>query len=272
MKWTDKQKQVIYTRDRNILVSAAAGSGKTAVLVERIISMITDESLGINVDELLVVTFTRAAAAEMKERLRERLEEMQKESNSENIVRQLALLNNATITTIDSFCAKIVKENFDKVDLDPGYRLAEDVEIDLIKNDILQELLEEYYQEGKKEFTELAKKYSSGKVYDNIFMLVDLLYRKAKGEVAPEKWVASLEHNYDFSSLEEMLKSSVCTEIHNFCNERFLQCEKYLNKAKKIASEDKEVVDLIQNADEFLVELSEITGQKDYESLYKKMI
>ena len=272
MKWTDKQKQVIDTRDRNILVSAAAGSGKTAVLVERIISMITDESSGINVDELLVVTFTRAAAAEMKERLRERLEEMQKESNSENIVRQLALLNNATITTIDSFCAKIVKENFDKVDLDPGYRLAEEVEIDLIKNDILQELLEEYYQEGKKEFTDLAKKYSSGKVYDNIFMLVDLLYRKAKGEVAPEKWVASLEHNYDFNSLEEMLKSSVCTEIQNFCNERFWQCEKYLNKAKEIASEDKDVADLIQNADEFLVEISEITGQKDYESLYKKMI
>ena len=91
MNWTSKQLDVINTRNRNILVSAAAGSGKTAVLVERIIGLITDEKSNVNVDELLVVTFTRAAASEMKERLRERLEELQREENSDNIENQLAL-------------------------------------------------------------------------------------------------------------------------------------------------------------------------------------
>ena len=113
MNWTKKQLDVINTRNRNILVSAAAGSGKTAVLVERIIHMITDETINVNVDELLVVTFTRAAASEMKERLRDRLEEMQSENPNPNIANQLALLNNAAITTIDSFCARVVKENAD---------------------------------------------------------------------------------------------------------------------------------------------------------------
>ena len=103
MKWTDKQLDIINTRNRNILVSAAAGSGKTAVLVERIVSLITDERENIDVDQLLVLTFTRAAASEMKERLRERLEELQESNNNDNIVKQLTLLNNATITTIDSF-------------------------------------------------------------------------------------------------------------------------------------------------------------------------
>lgn len=106
MKWTDKQLDIINTRNRNILVSAAAGSGKTAVLVERIVSLITDERENIDVDQLLVLTFTRAAASEMKERLRERLEELQESNNNDNIVKQLTLLNNATITTIDSFVEK----------------------------------------------------------------------------------------------------------------------------------------------------------------------
>ena len=171
MKWTDKQLDIINTRNRNILVSAAAGSGKTAVLVERIVSLITDESENIDVDQLLVLTFTRAAASEMKERLRERLEELQESNNNDNIVKQLTLLNNATITTIDSFCGKVVKENFDKIDLDPNYRIAEEIEVELMKNDILNNILEEYYEEGSEEFLELARKYSGGKVNDRIFTL-----------------------------------------------------------------------------------------------------
>lgn len=110
MKWTDKQLDVINTRNRNILVSAAAGSGKTAVLVERIINMITDEESDVNIDELLVVTFTRAAASEMKERVRAALEEaIEKNPDNENIIKQLSLIHNADISTIDSFCAKNCK-------------------------------------------------------------------------------------------------------------------------------------------------------------------
>ena len=104
MEWTEKQKEVIDTRNRNILVAAAAGSGKTAVLVERIVELVTDKEHPINIDELLVVTFTRAAAAEMKERVRQRLEEMAgKCPEDENLKKQLSYIHNAQITTIDSF-------------------------------------------------------------------------------------------------------------------------------------------------------------------------
>lgn len=119
MDWTNKQLEVINCRERNILVSAAAGSGKTAVLVERIIKMITDEKEPVDIDRLLVVTFTRAAASEMRERIRESLEKMS-EANPEdiNLQKQLSFIHNSKITTIDSFCASVVKENFDKIDLD----------------------------------------------------------------------------------------------------------------------------------------------------------
>ena len=101
-----------------------------------------------------------------------------KSNNNDNIVKQLTLLNNATITTIDSFCGKVVKENFDKIDLDPNYRIAEEIEVELMKNDILNNILEEYYEEGSEEFLELARKYSGGKVNDRIFNIVDTIYKK----------------------------------------------------------------------------------------------
>lgn len=268
MDWTSKQLNVINTRNRNILVSAAAGSGKTAVLVERIISMITDESLDVNVDELLVVTFTRAAASEMKERLRERLEELMEEAPEENIANQLALLNNASITTIDSFCAKVVKENFDKIDIDPGYRLADETEIDLLKNDILDEILEKYYLSDSEEFITLAKKYSDGKVYDNISKLINSIYNKAKGEVSPEKWVEKLEKCYDFQNEDEMIKSSLLEEVYQLCKKQLTDCKNKLIKAVQIASEDAEVIDLVDSANEFTAILDLFLECDDYEKMH----
>ena len=271
MNWTKKQLDVINTRNRNILVSAAAGSGKTAVLVERIIHMITDETINVNVDELLVVTFTRAAASEMKERLRDRLEEMQSENPNPNIANQLALLNNAAITTIDSFCARVVKENFDKIDLDPGYRLADETEIDLLKSDILEDLLEEYYLSESEEFMTLAKKYSTGKVYDNIFRLIDGIYKKAKGEVSPMQWVENLEKNYDFSCEEEMFHSTLYENVYKICHEQITDCKEKLKKAISIANEDEDVRDLADIAEEMLVAVDCLTECTDYLQLYDAM-
>ena len=159
MKWKDKQQKVIDTRDRNILVSAAAGSGKTAVLVERIIKMITDEENPTDVNQLLVVTFTRAAASEMKERIREALEKMEEDNpNDLNVQKQLSLIHNANISTIDSFCARVVKDNFDKIDLDPNFRIADENEIEMLQSDIVEEMLEEYYLAADDEFMEVAEK------------------------------------------------------------------------------------------------------------------
>lgn len=147
-KFTPQQKQAIELRNRNILVSAAAGSGKTAVLVERIVGMITDDISPVDIDRLLVVTFTNAAAAEMRERIGIALSR-QLEAAPENVhlQKQLSLLHNAQITTIDSFCLFLIRNNFNDIGLDPGFRIADEGELTLLRQDVLSELLEQQYQE-----------------------------------------------------------------------------------------------------------------------------
>ncbi len=203
--WTDKQLNVINTRDRSILVSAAAGSGKTAVLVQRIINMITDENAPVDIDQLLVVTFTRAAASEMKERIRETLENLiTKNPNNINLRRQLSLIHNAHISTIDSFCGRVVRENFHKLDIDPNYRIADASEIKMLEADILEELLEEKYAQGDEEFENLAVQYSKGKLSDNIGGLILKLYKNAMAQEEPEQWLNNCILPYEITTVDEM--------------------------------------------------------------------
>ena len=133
MKWTKDQQKVIDLRDSNILVSAAAGSGKTAVLVERIIQEVTQDEHPIDIDRLLVVTFTKAAAAEMRQRVGRAMENaLTDRPGDKRLQRQLSLLHNAQITTIDSFCQNIIRNYFHVIDLDPVFRVADDTEIKII--------------------------------------------------------------------------------------------------------------------------------------------
>ncbi len=135
MKFTNEQSEAIYARNADILVSAAAGSGKTAVLVERIITLITDPKENVNIDNLLIVTFTEAAGKEMRHRLETRLNKMLEENpNDENIRRQLVLLNRAYISTIHSFCKKVISQNFTMLEIDTTFRLADNLEKNLIEN------------------------------------------------------------------------------------------------------------------------------------------
>ena len=152
VKWTKEQQSVIDLRDRSILVSAAAGSGKTAVLVERIITMLTRQEDPLSVDELLIVTFTEAAAAEMKERIRTAIEKKaQEDPFNEHLRQQATLIHNASITTIHSFCLSArLRENFHVIDLDPSFRIGEEGELKLLERDVLQELLEEKYEKKKR--------------------------------------------------------------------------------------------------------------------------
>ena len=143
MQWTEEQKKVIELRNRNILVSAAAGSGKTAVLVERIIRMLTDSGRPMDVDRLLIVTFTEAAASEMKERIRMAVEKALEERPGDvHLQRQATLIHNAHITTNHGFCLNVIREYFHVIDLDPGFRIAEEGELKLLKQDVLAEVLE----------------------------------------------------------------------------------------------------------------------------------
>ena len=147
MKWTKDQQKVIDLRDSNILVSAAAGSGKTAVLVERIIQEVTQDEHPIDIDRLLVVTFTKAAAAEMRQRVGRAMENaLIDRPGDKRLQRQLSLLHNAQITTIDSFCQNIIRNYFHVIDLDPVFRVADDTEIKIMKQEVLEEVLEECYE------------------------------------------------------------------------------------------------------------------------------
>ena len=164
IEWTDEQKQVIDLRGRNILVSAAAGSGKTAVLVERIITMLIKDEEPVSVDQLLIVTFTEAAAAEMKERIRAAIErKLEEYPENEHLKQQATLIHNARITTIHSFCLSVIRDHFHTIDLDPGFRIGEEGELKLLRQDVLETLLEEQYQLGKPKFLDFVSAYGGGR-------------------------------------------------------------------------------------------------------------
>lgn len=199
-RWTDKQLKAISTSGCNVLVSAAAGSGKTAVLVQRIIEKIT-ASDGPDVDRLVVVTFTKAAAAEMKQRIREALDKLLVEQpENERLLRQITLVHNAPITTIDSFCLSIVRNYFTDIDIDPGFRTADEGEIKLLENDVMEDMLEEYYAKKDTAFYDFVDAYGLGRNDSQIVDIILKLYRFARSYPYPEEWFDGCLNAYDTES------------------------------------------------------------------------
>lgn len=189
MKWTDEQQQVIDARHCNLLVSAAAGSGKTAVLVERILQMISDRDNPMNIDELLVVTFTKAAAAQMRDKITAALENMlSKEPDNEHFMRQLNYIHKANILTIDSFCYQVVKEHFHLLGIDPGIRVGEAGEIALLRDEVLQQVIEEFY-EKRPDFVEFSDAFSADKQDAGIEAYITKIYELSSSYPRPEEWI-----------------------------------------------------------------------------------
>ena len=202
IQYTPDQQKVIDLRDRNILVSAAAGSGKTAVLVERIIRMICDESRPVDVDRLLIVTFTNAAAAEMRERIRLGLEkELEEHPGSEHIERQVTLLHNALITTIDSFCLYLIRNHFQEIGLDPAMRVADEGEIELLKQDVLQALLEEHFAGEDPDFVACVEFFCPGGRESVLEQHILKLHEYAESCPWPEQWLE--ERKGDYAAADE---------------------------------------------------------------------
>lgn len=190
VSWTREQLAAINTRGANLLVAAAAGSGKTAVLVERIIKMITDRDNPVDIDRLLVVTFTNAAASEMRERIGEAISKgIYKNPNSKSLQRQLTLLNKASITTIHSFCLEVIKTNFHMIDLDPSFRVADETEAILLKQEALDEVFEEMYDKDDKLFLKLVECYCNNKNDSQLFDMVLNLYNFAMSSPSPIEWL-----------------------------------------------------------------------------------
>ncbi len=212
MKWTKEQQHVIDYRDRNILVSAAAGSGKTAVLVERIIKRITDKEHPVDIDRLLVVTFTKAAAAEMRERIGNAIEKLLEEyPEDENLRKQQTLIHNAQITTIDSFCLFVVRNHFEEIGLEPNFRIADSGEIKLLEMDVLNEVFEqEYAQEG---FLGLVDAYSDKRSNQPVKDMVSKIYSQSASNPWPKEWITSLAQPYEVETKEELLQTDLMQGI-----------------------------------------------------------
>ena len=214
VEWTREQKQVISLRNRNILVSAAAGSGKTAVLVERIISVVTDPVHPVDIDRLLVVTFTRAAAGEMKERIGRALEKkLQEDPENEHLQKQGVLLNHAQISTIHGFCTYVIQNYFHRIDLDPGYRIADEGELKLLKGEILRDMLEFEYARSDQDFLEFSEAFAPGKSDKRIEDLILRVYDYAVSDPWPEGWLERCVNSYRAETEEELNQSCWMQEL-----------------------------------------------------------
>jgi ATP-dependent helicase/nuclease subunit A len=206
-KWTEEQQEAIVARDCNLLVAAAAGAGKTAVLVERIIQRITDKKNPVDIDRILVVTFTNAAATEMRERISDAIsKELDKNPENSDIRRQLNLLGKSAITTIHSFCRDVIKSHIQDIDLDPSFRVADETECVLMRLEAMTEMFEDLYEEKQQDFMELLESYGSSRNDQAIQDMVMDLYFFIQSDPWPDRWLdkmacaMDIPEGVDFSS------------------------------------------------------------------------
>ncbi len=205
ISYTEDQQKVIDLHKRNILVSAAAGSGKTAVLVERIIRMVCNEAEPVDIDRLLIVTFTKAAAAEMRERISVGIaEKLLENPENEHIARQATLLHNAQITTIDSFCLFILRNHFNEIGLDPAFRIADEGEIKLLSADVMDNLMEDCFREKTPEFVEMVEFFCPTGKESVLEEHIKELFKVASSNPWPRQWLLERKEDYAIASVEEL--------------------------------------------------------------------
>ena len=232
VQFTKDQEKVILQRNKNILVSAAAGSGKTAVLTERIIRLVSQGEEKTDIDRLLVVTFTSAAASEMRERIRNALtRKVEEYPEDDHLQRQITLIHNAQITTIDSFCLYIIRNNFNDIGLDPGFRVADTGEISLLKKDAAQELLEESFELANPSFLHCVECFSKPGKEGNLMEYVMNLYNFAMSYPFPLKWLRDSKESYVCNSLEEFETSAMITGLVSHIKDKLKDCCELLEAA-----------------------------------------
>ena len=263
MNWTKEQKDAIYEKGSNILVAAAAGSGKTAVLVERIINKIINEK--IDIDSLLVVTFTNAAASEMKERILNAIYKIidNRETDEQTILhleRQITLINKAEICTIDSFCLDVIRNNFYEIEISPNFRIADNAEIELLKQEVLEKLFEEKYEDENMDFQKLIKTYTSYRDDTPLKDLILKIYTYIESNPFPLKWLKEQVEKFnikdikqDFSKTEwgkillNQMKEELTDEIKKLEAERQrLSVESDLEPYERVISSDVQQLEMLE--------------------------
>ncbi len=190
MQWTTEQESVIHHTEGDLLVAAAAGSGKTAVLVQHVISRIMDPVDPVKLSEMVIMTFTEAAAQEMRDRIKSALEEeLREHPDSAELIHEAGSIQNASISTIDAFCKHFITENYAAIDLDPGFRMGDQGELRLLQGDILEDLLEEEYTAGEEDFLHFVDTFAQGKTDAGIAELIQKLYESASSHPWPEEYL-----------------------------------------------------------------------------------
>ncbi|MEO4054233.1 helicase-exonuclease AddAB subunit AddA [Solibacillus sp. CAU 1738] len=242
-QWTDEQWKAIWATGQDTLVSAAAGSGKTAVLIERLIQKILAKDNPIDVDQLLVVTFTNASAAEMRSRLAAALEKaIAKDPHNSFLRRQLSLVNKAQISTLHSFCLAICRQYAYMIDLDPGFRIASQDEAALLRDDVLATVLEKAYsEEGELSQTEvyhLVDSFSSDRHDQEIEVLLEQLYEMSRVQPEPFKWLDTLSQAYDLPPNTTVDELEFVEELKKSIEHSLIAAEKNLLSMKRYAEGD----------------------------------
>ena len=232
---TPEQQKVVDTRNCNLLVAAAAGSGKTAVLVKRIIKKVTQE--GQDIDRLLIVTFTNAAAAEMRERIGAAIEEaLSGNPEDTHLQRQMMLLHNAQITTIHSFCLSVIREFFHVLSLDPGFRIGDEAELSLLRSDILEEVLEESYEKESQDFLAFVESFGSPKNNDAVSGYIFKLYNLAMSQPYPAEWLDSLTESFKVTE-EEFLQHPLIEQVMEEVRQCLDECRQILDRLFALTEE-----------------------------------
>ncbi len=268
MSWTKEQKQVITLRDKNILVSAAAGSGKTAVLVERIIGRILDEKNPIDIDRMLIVTFTSAAAAEMRERIGAAIHAaLEKNPDSSHLIRQSTLLHYAQITTIHSFCLNLIHTYFHQVDLEPNFRIAEEGELNLLQEDVMQEVLNQNYERGTEAFLQFVECFATGKEDDRLKDMVLKLYDFAMSYPWPKEWLLQMLSFYRFESFAELEEKEWMQAGITYLKTMFANLCRIAEDNVRIASESDGPEYLLETAKKDLLQMEYLKAAETYHQM-----
>lgn len=249
IQWTNEQKKVIESRRKNVLVSAAAGSGKTAVLAARILSRILDPDDPTDIDRILVVTFTNAAAAEMRERIGNALSKaLERDPGNAYLKRQGTLLHHALITTYDSFCLYLVRNYFHRIDLDPSVRVADPGEITLLKEEVLDRVLEEEYGEAGEDFSLFLESFGSRRSDEGVRDMIRKLAVFAESYPWPEEWLLGCRNAYRIKSTEELFSSDFMKALMKNLQRR------------------------LRGYSEELFNLSELSGDPDGPNVYREVL
>ena len=236
LEFTKEQMEVITTRNKNMLVSAAAGSGKTAVLVERIISRICDKESPIDIDRMLIVTFTNAAAAEMRERILNGISERLSQNPEDiHLQKQATLVHSALITTIDSFCLYLLRNNFNDIGIDPSFRVADEGELKLIRKEAMDEMLEERFATKEESFYRCLEWFCVNGRESVLEELLFDLYDYAMSNPWPLKWLEERKEDYHFDTKEELCEKDWMKYLFTYAGMILYNCAKKMEQAIMIS-------------------------------------